>query len=153
MKVVNGWKEYAVGEKMVLNGVEYICIPRIYCCVGCHFFCDDKGSLFECPKDVSCYGINRSDGKGIIFKRLGECQEPKKKTEFAVGEEFECGLKTLRCMAIDANSPEKTCKGCVFYVDMACTDYLDFTGHCREEYRSDGTEVIFVEVKPENEQK
>lgn len=149
MKVVNGWKEYAVGERFVLGNIEYICLWSTAQCSGCDFL-NENG---DCPNDVSCNRRNRSDGESVIFKRTGKCIESKKKTEFAVGEEFECGLKTLRCMAIDANSPEKTCKGCVFYVDMACTDYLDFTGYCSEEYRSDGTEVIFIEVKPENKEK
>lgn len=153
MKVVNGWKEYAVGEKLVLDGVEYLCIPRINCCVGCSFFAGSNYTLFHCPPNVSCSKNNRSDGEGIIFKRLEKYQEPKKKTEFAVGEEFRCGLKTLKCIAVDANSPKITCEGCVFCDGLDCRDYLDFSGFCREKNRSDATEVIFIEVKPENKEK
>lgn len=151
MKVVNGLKEYALGEKFVHDGFEYICIPDTGCCVDCDFhevpvFCNN-------PNDLACLTQERSDSNRVSFKRLGECQEPKKKTEFAIGEEFQCGFKTLRCVAIDANSPKKTCNGCVFYVDMVCMDYMNFSGHCREAYRTDATDVIFIEVKPENKEK
>ena len=105
MKVVNGLKEYALGEKFVHDGFEYICIPDTGCCVDCDFhevpvFCNN-------PNDLACLTQERSDSNRFSFKRLGECQEPKKKTEFAIGEEFQCGFKTLRCVAIDANSPKK----------------------------------------------
>lgn len=33
MKVVNGLKEYALGD----DGFEYICIPDTGCCVDCDF--------------------------------------------------------------------------------------------------------------------
>ena len=145
--------EFAVGEKFIYEGVEYECAPSTDHCDGCDFFHGWQYLVFFCPIGIICSKKERSDGKSVIFKRTGKCIEHKKKTEFAVNEEFQCGFKTLRCVAIDANSPKKTCDGCVFYVDMACADYLDFAGHCRKPYRSDATDVIFVEVKPENKEK
>lgn len=59
MKVVNGLKEYALGEKFVHDGFEYICIPDPGCCVDCDFhevpvFCNN-------PNDLACLTQERSD--------------------------------------------------------------------------------------------
>lgn len=67
------------------------------------------------------------------------------KKEFAVGEEFQFGLKRLR---VKKDTTERPCMGCVFHSpDFACGDIDDFIGECTREGRSDKTDVIFVEVK------
>lgn len=67
------------------------------------------------------------------------------KKEFAVGEEFQMGLKTLR---VEKDSAKTPCKGCVFHSpDFLCGDIEDFIGDCLGYKRTDETNVIFVEVK------
>lgn len=51
--------------------------------------------------------------------------------------------------------PAYTCEGCIFYPGDDCYGCCKpkFSGHCREAYRTDATDVIFIEVKPENKEK
>lgn len=67
----------------------------------------------------------------------------KKKEEFAVGEEFGFGLVRLRC-ELGVND---MCDGC-FFDDKNYSCGL--VGSCCSETRSDGTDIIFVEVKSED---
>ena len=68
------------------------------------------------------------------------------KNEFAVGEEFQFGLKRLRVEAQDYSEQPKGCDECVFR-DTVCDDFADYVGDCRSAFRSDETNVFFVEVK------
>lgn len=66
------------------------------------------------------------------------------KKEFAVGEEFQFGLKKLRC---EIGSGHSDCKGCIFR-DAGCGYFIaTCVGECSGNFRSDKTDVIFVEVK------
>lgn len=66
------------------------------------------------------------------------------KKEFAVGEEFQFGLKRLRCEKDTSKTP---CNGCVFVVNE-CDEFINsFVGPCTSQVRTDKTDVIFVEVK------
>ncbi len=64
------------------------------------------------------------------------------KEEFAIGEEFQLGLKRVKV----CNREEMTCEGCVFE-NIECDNFYPLTGECSSEYRSDGKSVIFEEVK------
>lgn len=141
-----GW-EPAVGEKFIYERVEYECAPSTDHCDGCDFFYGWQYFGYFCPIGIICSKQERSDVKSVIFKRTGKHIEPKKKTEFAIGEEFRYGLKTLRC--VKSNNPIP-CEGC--YFDMRHCDEEEI-GNCMYDSRSDGENVIFVEVKPENKEK
>lgn len=135
--MINGLKEYALGEKFVHDGFEYICFPDTGCCVDCGFH---EVACFCNNNDLACLARERSDSNRVSFKRLGD----KKKTEFAVGEEFQYGLKTLRC--VKPKNPG-LCEGC-YFEGQSCDE--EERGRCVADSRSDGENVIFVEVKPEN---
>lgn len=60
------------------------------------------------------------------------------KKEFAVGEEFQCGLIKLR-----VEKGGKNCNKC--YLRGSCK--YSITGPCSAEIREDKTDVIFVEVE------
>ena len=146
-------KDIKLGSIFAYEVVIYACLPAytFECCIfnpvaACYGCCKPK---FFFP----CSALNRVDNRDVIFVEIGKEHPAVPKTEFAIGEEFQCGFKPLRCVAIDANSPPKTCNGCFFYVDMVCMDYMNFSGHCREAYRPAATDVIFIEVKPENKEK
>lgn len=67
-----------------------------------------------------------------------------KKSEFAVGEEFQFGRLRLRCV----REQEEPCYGCYFAdIDKNCLDFSDLLGYCSVLNRTDKTDVIFVEVK------
>lgn len=68
------------------------------------------------------------------------------KKEFAVGEEFQFGLKRLR---VEKDTKETPCMGCVFCSPtFLCGDIVkNFIGQCMGCARTDKTSVIFVEVK------
>lgn len=66
------------------------------------------------------------------------------KKEYAVGEEFQFGLKKLRC---EKNKNRAKCTGCIFMYG-GCGHFMrDCVGECTDDFRSDKTDVIFVEVK------
>lgn len=139
--------EPAVGEKFIDEGVEYECAPSTDHCDGCDFFHGWQYLVFFCPIGIICSKKERSDGKSVIFKRTGKCIEHKKKTEFAIGEEFQYGLKTLRC--VKSETPA-FCDEC-YFGRKPCDE--EEKGHCVADSRSDGENVIFIEVKPENKEK
>lgn len=65
------------------------------------------------------------------------------KTEFEVGEVFQCGLMKLKCVE------GKRCTDCFFdkFDDIKHGDCLDIIGACWDEDRKDGKEVIFVKAE------
>lgn len=63
------------------------------------------------------------------------------KKEYAVGEEFQFGLKKLRCIE------HHGCHGCIFDKTRCDAFIRDCVGHCSYHERTDATGVIFVEVK------
>lgn len=73
------------------------------------------------------------------------------KTEYKVGEIFQFGLKTLKC--VEGTS----CKECMFYLDVwdsFClhNDHIEYVGPCVKKYRKDRTDVIFIEVEETDKQ-
>lgn len=66
-----------------------------------------------------------------------------KKTEFKVGETFQCGLVKLK-----VEEEINGCVGCVFIgVGEACKIAGLLAGNCIAGKREDGTDVIFVKVE------
>ena len=69
------------------------------------------------------------------------------KTEYKVGEEFQVGFKTLKCVEGEG------CGGCFLrerFLD--CCILEEFIGPCISYSREDGKDVIFVEVKGDETQ-
>lgn len=69
------------------------------------------------------------------------------KTEYKVGEEFQVGFKTLKCVEGEG------CEGCFLrerFLD--CCILEEFIGPCISYSREDGKDVIFVEVKGDETQ-
>lgn len=62
------------------------------------------------------------------------------KKEFAVGEEFQCGLIKLKII-----KAKYWCEGCYFR-DKKCLKLGDIIGPCGQD-RKDKTDVIFVKVE------
>lgn len=71
------------------------------------------------------------------------------KTEFALNEEFQCGLKRLKCVK-SKNVGNRSCDGCFFDEDETCSLVAELVGNCVSSNRSDGNDVIFVEVEPKD---
>lgn len=65
------------------------------------------------------------------------------KKEYAVGEEFLFGETRLKCVK-EQGLP---CTGCFFDIEASCSNYSDQIGYCAGYWRTDNTDVIFVEVK------
>ena len=66
------------------------------------------------------------------------------KTEYKVGETFQFGLKTLKCV-----EAEKNCEGCILTDIENCNE---FVGSCYPNTREDHKDVIFIEVEETNKQ-
>lgn len=146
-------KDIKLGSSFAYEGVIYECRPA-YTCEGCIFNPGDD--CYGCCKPKffgHCSALNRVDNRDVIFVEIGKEKPAVPKTEFAVGEEFQYGLKTLRCVAVE--NRVDICNGCVLKPTIPNVECCDcrFTGSCDGNEREDATDVIFVEVKPENEQK
>ena len=68
------------------------------------------------------------------------------KTEYKVGETFQFGLKTLKCV-----EAENGCYRCAL-CDIECIDLDAFIGTCASIGRSDNNNVIFIEVEETDKQ-
>lgn len=66
------------------------------------------------------------------------------KKEFKVGEEFQLGLKRLKCV-----EDNESCDGCFFDNNFPLRCRISIIGHCTKMHRMDRTSVIFIEVKDE----
>lgn len=66
------------------------------------------------------------------------------KTEFKIGETFQCGLVKLKCEI----KRDSCCGGCFFNSPMyECENNEYFIGSCLSKRRNDNTDVIFVKVE------
>lgn len=68
------------------------------------------------------------------------------KTEYKVGETFQFGLKTLKC--VEGN--ENYCANCFLqpFAEDVCEFLTDHVvGYCNKSHRSDNKGVIFIEVE------
>lgn len=65
--------------------------------------------------------------------------------EYKIGEVFQFGMKKLKCVS-------GSCNNCVMrHVDsIGCDVMSDYLGNCKANDRSDNKNVIFVEVKEED---
>lgn len=96
--------------------------------------------------------LYKSTTKGEVFcrercdfeEKFKEEAMGNKKKEFAIGEEFQMGLKRMRCIR---QKPRHFCRGCYFYEDEECHSLSDIRGYCSHTTRKDGEDVIFVEVE------
>lgn len=75
----------------------------------------------------------------------------KKKKEFAIGEVFQMGLIKMMCIEDKEVADGKPCKGCIFQKIPTCADLMVATGSCQRVGRSDKKDVIFVEVKDDED--
>lgn len=141
------FKDIKLGASFAYKGVIYECRFGLTC-EGCVF---DTGDSFPgCVKPLvlgACSGQNRHDQRAVIFVEIGKEKPAVPKTEFAIGEEFQYGLKKLRCVKSKNPTP---CEGC-YFEDRPCDP--EEIGNCKYDSRSNGENVIFVEVKPENKEK
>ena len=72
------------------------------------------------------------------------------KKEFEIGEEFQFGLTTLKCVeATQHNNGNYLCKGCLFDYDNSCGyEFIqDAIGPCGGSVRKDSKSVIFIKVE------
>lgn len=63
--------------------------------------------------------------------------------EYKVGEVFQFGKKKLKCV----ESIDTDCRGCVLSETSHCRKFMS---HCHKFHRSDEKNVIFIELKEEN---
>lgn len=75
--------------------------------------------------------------------------------EYKIGEVFQFGKKKLKCVE---GLGKFVCKRCIFadFKEESCEDISLFVGECFHNYRSDGKNVVFIEVDEDenmNEQK
>lgn len=66
---------------------------------------------------------------------------PMPKTEFAVGEEFQCGLVRLKV------EEGKGCENCYFRASENCSFLENIIGECAQSHREDKTSIIFKKVE------
>ncbi len=67
------------------------------------------------------------------------------KTEYNIGEKFQCGLIRLECVE-QSEDAIRFCEGCFFDGFSACSDTLCLIGPCFDEDRSDNKNVIFKQI-------
>lgn len=65
------------------------------------------------------------------------------KTEFKIGETFQCGLVKLRVVKEDENS----CLKCFFNGTFLCGNMNQLIGSCYDNEREDKQSVVFVKVE------
>ena len=144
-------KELRVGDKFTYNGKLYLC-QYGSSCEDCVF-----DGFLSCSKPYeaagSCSQVVRSDGRDVIFVEIGKEKPAVPKTEFALDEEFQYGLKRLKC--VKSKPPvieysDDCCVECFFFECGGCYSSSDIVGACIPSKRSDGNDVIFVEVEPKD---
>lgn len=148
MEEGKGFKDIELGAGFAYKGVIHGCRLGL-ACEDCVF--DAGDSLPGCVKPLffgACSSANRHGQRDVIFVETGEGKPAVPKTEFALDEGFQCGLRRLKC----ARTKEKDgCSGC-FFEGSGCPFTVGLAGDCRPSKRGDGKDVVFVEVKPENKQ-
>lgn len=71
------------------------------------------------------------------------------KTEYQVGEIFQCGLVKLKC--VKSENEFNPCEGRVFNSHIGCVGIIGMFGGCSIFNREDETNVIFVKVEENHE--
>jgi hypothetical protein len=147
------FKDIKLGSSFAYEGVIYECRPA-YTCEGCIFNPGDD--CYGCCKPKffgHCSALNRVDNRDVIFVEIGKEKPSVPKTEFALNEEFQCGLKRLKC--VKSKNPvieysDDRCVGCFFFECGSCYSSSGIAGECFSSERIDGNDVIFVEVEPKD---
>lgn len=105
------FKDIKLGASFAYKGVIYECRLGLTC-EDCDFNTGD--SLTGCVKPLAfgaCSSQNRHDRRDVIFVEIGKEKPSVPKTEFALDEEFQCGLKRLKCVR---TKKKDDCYGCFF---------------------------------------
>lgn len=142
-------KELRLGERVTYEGKIYECRFQFEC-EGCAFNIGDEH--YGCCKPTffgHCSCMQRVDNRDVIFVEIGKEKPAVPKTEFALDEEFQCGLKRLKCVK-SKNVGNRSCDGCFFDEDETCSLVAELVGNCVFSKRSDGNDVTFVEVEPKD---
>lgn len=140
------FKDIKLGASLAYKGVIYECRLGLTC-EDCVF--DTGDSYPGCGKPLvfgACSSANRRDQRDVIFVEIGKEKPAVPKTEFALNEEFQCGLKRLKCVR---TKKKDDCYGCFFEED-GCFFTVELIGNCASSNRIDGNDVIFVEVEPKD---
>lgn len=145
------FKAIKLGASFAYKGVIYECRLGLTC-EDCVFNTGD--SFPGCVKPLvfgACSGANRRDQRDVIFVEIGDEKPSVPKTEFALNEEFQYGLKRLKC--VKSKNPvieysDDRCVGCFFFECGSCYSSSGIAGECFSSERIDGNDVIFVEVEP-----
>lgn len=144
------FKAIKLGASFAYKGVIYECrLGLTY--EDCVFNTGD--SFPGCVKPLvfgACSGANRRDQRDVIFVEIGDEKPSVPKTEFALNEEFQYGLKRLKCVKSKNLYSDYRCVGCFFEEDETCSLVSECVGNCSSSLRSDGNDVIFVEVEPKD---
>lgn len=140
------FKDIKLGASFAYKGVIYECRLGLTC-DGCAFNIGDKHYGCCKPKFFGCCScLQRVDNRDVIFVEIGKEKPAVPKTEFALNEEFQCGLKRLKCVR---TKKKDDCFGC-FFEETGCLFTVELIGNCCPSKRSDGNDVIFVEVEPKD---
>lgn len=128
---------------------------------------DGKSFYREESESVSFFFDTRQYDRPTVIEKLKECLQDMNlkqgqfridsmtllnikvtimpKTEFKIGETFQCGLVKLR---VEHGIDNKVaCEGCYFDTEEPCLADVRFVGHCDSLSREDKTDVIFVKVE------
>lgn len=147
------FKDIKLGASLAYKGVIYEC-RLVLTCEDCVF--DTGDSYPRCGKPLvfgACSSQNRHDQRDVIFVEIGKEKPSVPKTEFALNDEFQYGLKRLKC--VKSKTPgtvcsDDRCVGCFFFECGGCYSSSDIVGKCFPSKRSDRNDVIFVEVEPKD---
>ena len=128
---------------------------------------DGKSFYREEGESVSFFFDTRQYDRPTVIEKLKECLQEMNleqgqfridsmtllnikvtimpKTEFKIGETFQCGLVKLR---VEHGIDNKVaCEGCFFDTEDSCNAVLKLIGHCDPMSRKDEQNVIFVKVE------
>lgn len=145
------FKDIKLGASFAYKGVIYEC-RLCLTCDGCAFNIGDKHYGCCKPKFFGCCScLQRVDNRDVIFVEIGKEKPAVPKTEFALNEEFQYGLKRLKCVKsknLGTECSDDRCVGCFFFECGGCYSSSDIVGECFSSKRIDGNDVIFVEVEP-----
>lgn len=153
MEEEKGFKDLKLGASFAYKGVIYEC-RLVLTCEDCVFNTGD--SFPGCVRPLvfgACSSANRRDQRDVIFVEIGKEKPAVPKTEFALNEEFQCGLKRLKC--VKSKTPvieysDDRCVGCFFFECGSCYSSSGIAGECFSSERIYGNDVIFVEVEPKD---
>lgn len=140
------FKDIKLGASFAYKGVIYEC-RLVLTCDGCAFNIGDKHYVCCKPKFFGCCScLQRVDNRDVIFVEIGKEKPAVPKTEFALNDEFQCGLKRLKCV----RTKKKDDFFGFFFEENGCLFTVELIGNCCPSKRSDGNDVIFVEVEPKD---